>query len=125
MQYRTIAALGNEPSQWVTDAGAFVSGVITGPTGLLAPITALTGAATGTQALTHVGAALHGPQTAQSLQRLQSGQGGLGAQLGSQFDQIPDWLAGQGSGGGTLWWIIGGTLILATAGGIILYTAQR
>ena len=50
------------------------------------------GAATGTQQLTHVGDALHGSQTAQSPQRLASCQGGLGAQIGIQFDQIPNWL---------------------------------
>ena len=123
MQYRTVAALGREPSQWVTDAGAFVSGVITGPTGLLAPVTSVIGAATGTQQLTHVGAALHGPQTAQSLQRLESGRGGLGAQLGAQFDEIPGWLAGDAQAGTTIWWIVGGLLVAATAGGIIYFTA--
>ena len=29
VRYRAAAALGNEPSQWGTDTGAFVSGVIT------------------------------------------------------------------------------------------------
>lgn len=57
---------GSAPSQWVTDAGAFVHGVFTGPSGLLAPVAAIGGAAGGAPMMANVGMSLAGRHQAAS-----------------------------------------------------------